>query len=135
MYTELMIYEVFNQPKKLETALLDRAVSFAANYLQIDVDLIVEFKRLKQCQFGFCDYDDEVTLTISKSLSTSDLIRTLFHEMVHVSQYFHGRLEQGSPQLWYGVAVDDDYENLPWEIEAFDLEQKMMDAFQHPNNC
>lgn len=125
-----MIYEVINQPKKIETALLDRAVSFACDYLRIDVDLTIEFESLKRHQYGLCDYDeDEVVVIIAKRLSQNDMLRTLFHELAHVKQYVDGRLEAGSPQKWLGSAIEDSYENLPWEVEAYELEALMMKAF------
>lgn len=125
-----MIYELVNKPSKLETVLLDSAVSFACSYLQLDLDLIISFESLKRHQCGFCDYDeDEIVISIAKRLSVENVIRTLFHELVHVKQYSDGRLENGSPQMWCGVIYEDKYENLPWEVEAFDLEEKMMKLF------
>jgi hypothetical protein len=123
-----MIYEVLNQPKKLEIALLDKAVHFACEYLQLDVDLVVEFETLEKHQCGFCDYDeDEVIITIAKRLSTVEIVRTLFHEMAHVKQHADGRLESG--YKWCGKVYEADYDKLPWEIEAFDIEEKMVKAF------
>jgi hypothetical protein len=125
-----MIYEAYNQPKKLATALLDRAVAFACEYLQLDVDIDIKFENLPISQFGYCDYDeDEMIIIISKRLSKKEILQTLFHEFVHVKQYIDGRLESGSPQKWMGIPVDADYKNRPWEIEAFVLEEKMMKEF------
>lgn len=125
-----MIYEVEKKPKKLPYPLLDRAVLFASKFLDLNVDLIIEFKILKAHQCGFCDYyEDDITITISRYLSVEDIIRTLFHEMVHVKQYVDGRLEHGSSGIWLGTMCEDKYEDLPWEIEAYELEQKMIDAF------
>lgn len=127
-----MIYEVVNQPKRIETALFDSAVSFACKYLKLDVDLTIEFETLQKHQCGFCDYDeDEVIVTIAKRLSKNEAIRTLFHELVHVKQYADGRLDHG--YKWHGQVYEDDYANLPWEIEAFDLEEKMVEAFYGSN--
>lgn len=123
-----MIYEVINKPKKIETALLDSAVSFAVDYLHIALDLIIEFETIRKHQYGLCDYDeDEVIITIAKRLSPKDAIRTLFHELVHVKQYSDGRLQYGN--IWLGEKVKDAYENYPWEIEAFKIEAEMMKAF------
>jgi hypothetical protein len=124
-----MIYEIINKPKKLDTALLDRAVSFACDYLCLDMDFIIEFETLYAHQCGFCDYDDEIVITIAKRLSPIDIIRTLFHELVHLKQYVDGRLVNGSPNTWKGHVYTETYTNLPWEIEAFDLEEKMMIEF------
>ena len=125
-----MIYEVVNKPKKIETVLLDSAVLFACSYLKLDLDFVIEFESLKRHQFGLCDYDeDEVIIIVAKRLSPKEAIRTIFHELVHVKQYEDGRLENGSPQIWEGIAIEDAYKNLPWEVEAFDLEEKMMTIF------
>ena len=125
-----MMYEVEKKPKRLPYQLLDRAVLFASKFLDLDVDLIIEFRILKSHQCGFCDYyEDDITITISRYLPVEDIIRTLFHEMVHVKQYVDGRLEHGRSGIWLGTMCEDKYEDLPWEIEAYDLEQKMIDAF------
>lgn len=124
----VMIYEVNNTPKKLDTALLDKAVSFACDYLDLDVDLTIEFESLKRHQCGFCDYDDdEVIVTIAKRLSLHEMIVTLFHELIHVQQYASGRLQHGSK--WLGKVYKCAYEELPWEIEAHELESVMMKEF------
>lgn len=125
-----MIYEVVNPPKRLNTAVFDSAVSFACSYLRLDVDLTIEFDSLPKYHYGDCDYDEgEVFITIAKRLSTRDAIRTLFHELVHAKQYNDGRLGVGSPQRWLGVPLECEYLNSPWEIEAFDLEERMMKLF------
>lgn len=124
-----MIYEVNNVPKKLDIALLDKAVSFACDYLKLDVDLTIEFESLKKHQCGFCDYDeDEVIVTIAKRLSLREMLVTLFHELIHVHQYASGRLEHGGK--WLGKVYDCAYIELPWEIEAHEMEGVMMKKFE-----
>lgn len=124
-----MIYEVNNVPKKLDIALLDKAVSFACDYLKLDVDLTIEFESLKKHQCGFCDYDeDEVIVTIAKRLSLREMLVTLFHELIHVHQYASGRLEHGGK--WLGKVYDCAYIELPWEVEAHEMEGVMMKKFE-----
>jgi hypothetical protein len=127
-----MFYEVVNKPKKIEENLLDRALTFACDYLNIDVDLVIEFETLKTNECGFCLYDscdegEEVIITIAKRLSLREMIVTLFHEMVHVQQYVSGRLEHGSK--WLGKVYECSYAELPWEVEAHLIEQEMMEKF------
>jgi hypothetical protein len=125
-----MIYDTINQPKKLDTAHLDAAVSFACEYLKLDIDFTIQFETLYRYQYGFCDYDeDEAVITIAKRLSPIDITRTLFHELVHLKQYSDGRLVDGNPQVWEGKIYAEAYENLPWEVEAFEHEEKMMMSF------
>jgi len=128
VYDLFMIYEVENLPKKLTFDLLDRAVLFTSEFLQLDVDLLISFEPLKKHQCGFCDYDqDESVIVIAKRLSKLETIKTLFHEMVHVKQYTDGRLKQDG--VWLGKKYDCDYVDLPWEIEAHETEQIMMEQF------
>lgn len=123
-----MLYTVENKPKKLEIVLLDSAISFAYSYLNLDIDLSIEFQTLKKEQYGFCDYEeDEVIIIISKRLSVKDIIRTLFHELVHVRQYESKRLKHNG--IWEGRIYDCEYDKLPWEVEAFELEERMMKFF------
>jgi Zn-dependent peptidase ImmA (M78 family) len=123
-----MIYEVNSMPKSISYDFLDSVVSFAADYLNLDIDIIIEFKRLKKYQHGFCEYDEEETIiTISNKLDVKEITSTLFHEMVHVKQHVNGQLLRG--YIWLGKTYDCSYNELPWEVEAFELEQKMMSEF------
>lgn len=125
-----MIYEVENKPKNLSLETLDKALCVACDRLNLDVDFTLEFIPMKAHQFGLCDYDEgEITISIAKGLSTKEIIQTLFHELVHVKQYIDGRLEATCPQRWLGVPVEGEYHTLPWELEAFELEQKLMVYF------
>lgn len=126
-----MIYEVINKSKRIESVLLDSAVSFACSYLKLDTDIVIEFETLQKYQCGFCDYDEEFNeaiVTVAKRLSQEEIIRTVFHELVHVKQYETGRLKHN--RIWKGKLFEsDDYENFPWELEAYELEEKMMKTF------
>jgi hypothetical protein len=125
-----VIYEIVNKPKKIEAALLDRAVSFSCNYLELEVDFILIFKSLRNNLYGHCDYDDaEIIITIATRLSPDNIIRTLFHELAHVKQYTSGHREEGMANFWMGNSFYGPYENLPWEVEAFEIEEKIMKAF------
>lgn len=61
------------------------------------------------------------------------ILSTLMHELVHAEQYHTGRLTQTNlrTQLWNGEAVTnkgttyDAYRKLPWEVEAFDRQDKL----------
>jgi len=124
-----MFYEVENLPKKLSIDLLDRAVAFASEFLGLcDIDLNIEFDTLKKHQCGFCLYDeDEIIITVARRLSVKEIIATIFHEMIHVKQYVDGRLEEGSK--WMGEVYSCDYDDLPWEQEAFEIEKVMIVDF------
>jgi len=59
----------------------------------------------------------------------SEILRVLFHELVHFKQFVSGELV-GSK--WKGKQIDTDvvpYRLLPWEIEAWAMMDVMLDAY------
>ena len=59
-----------------------------------------------------------------------EILRTIFHELVHVKQYIAGELtSEGEIMRWNGTVYIGAYELLPWEVEAFELEEVMMKSF------
>lgn len=123
-----MIYITVNKPSKIDISLLDKAVHFASEFLKLDIEFTIEFESLKRHQYGFCDYDeDDIVIVIAKRLSPENVVRTLFHELVHVQQYETGRLKHNG--IWEGKEYNCSYDDNPWEREAYEIEEKMMRAF------
>jgi hypothetical protein len=70
-------------------------------------------------------------ILIKKRLGEQEIIKTIAHEMVHVKQYVYGELNEYM-SMWKGTEVsedDYDYYDSPWEIEAFELENKLYNQF------
>ena len=131
-----MIYEVENIPDTISYQMLDKIIVFACEYLGIlfETDMEIEFdSELEQYQFGICDIEDGVAqLWLNPTLNEKDLITTIFHEMVRIRQMLNGDLIPGegrSRSTWHGVEYDLNYNNLPWEKQAFELEKIMMEKF------
>lgn len=124
-----MIYELLNKPKHIEITLIDNAISFACDYLEIDQDFSLRFERLNNGQIGFCDYldEDEITICIARNVSPTDFLQTLFHEMVHMKQYIEGTLED--------LDYEGPYAESPWEEEAYRLEEQMFKEFVDTTDC
>ena len=61
-------------------------------------------------------------IEVDKRLKGDDFITTIFHEMVHVKQYV--RKELFSECNFY--ADRDEYLKLPWEIEAYKLQEVLL---------
>jgi len=127
-------YEVYDMPETICEDTFDAAMAFAANFLGIDSHITIEFEDLPQYHFGACDHDEfegeqETTVTLSENITQQEAIQTLFHELVHAKQYLDGRLEGGFQLRWMGETYDCDYQEQPWEIEAFALEEEMMNTF------
>ena len=71
--------------------------------------------------YGDCMYEDdnEFTIRLNKSLSPSELLITVLHELVHVSQYLRGM-----------VMINDlPYDERPHEIEALAKEKQLTEAY------
>jgi Zn-dependent peptidase ImmA (M78 family) len=85
-----------------------------------DVFINIEAIR-KQGVCGDCMFEDdnEFTIRLNKSLSLSDLITTVLHELVHVKQYLEGMV----------MDTESAYEDRWQEIEAHALEKELTEGF------
>lgn len=103
-----------------------------SNYIYIEV----QYKKMNDV-YGLCDTIDfenrdsrEFILYINKDMTRIRTIKTLIHEMVHVRQIARRHYEQCSKYeyRWMGKKVEmyeDDYEDMPWEIEAVSYEKSL----------
>lgn len=88
----------------------------------------IELKKLKgyhgTClDVGYRDY----VIEVDKKLSLGDdFLTTIFHEMVHVKQYV--KKELFSECNFYDTR--EEYLNLPWEIEAYELQEILLEQWQ-----
>ena len=85
-----------------------------------DVFINIEAIR-KQGVCGDCMFEDdnEFTIRLNRSLSLSDLITTVLHELVHVKQYLNGMV----------MDTESAYEDRWQEIEAHTLEKELTEGF------
>ena len=68
-------------------------------------------------------------IDINENESQEDIIRSIFHELVHVRQTDDGDLSLDG-NSWKGFLyrtkeMEVDYDHLPWEKEAAELEETM----------
>ena len=105
---------------------------FAKSYLlprhkidEIEIESVKDLHADGDCY----DADDRsYIIRVNKELSEQDLLTTIFHEFVHIKQHikkeFGGDIFELSNQE---VA----YEDRPYEIEAFRLEQEMLEEYNN----
>lgn len=133
-----MLYYISDIPKnRISFDLLDEVVAFGYEYLGIDDDLELEIvftSEFEKYQTGDSDINDDgiAEINVSKRLSRKEIIATIFHELVHIKQMHRKELIMGKkfePSTWYGKGYVGYYELLPWEEEAFRLENEMMSRF------
>ena len=126
-----MFIEFRNTNKKKQRTIED-ALWFAKSYLlprhKIDEIEIESWKDLPHD--GDCyDADDRsYIIRVNKDLSKEDLLTTIFHEFVHIKQ--HIKKEFGGDVF----AISNEevaYMDRPYEIEAFKLEQEMLEEYNN----
>jgi len=130
----LYVHSLHNRPDFVNDVYIDELMTFVTKYLGFDGMVYIQYKEnLGAC--GFADRDDEYDeymVEINNELSEEEFRATLFHEMVHVDQMARGDLQScemtGVP-LWRGHSYDEAYAETPWEIEAYEMEDKMMKEY------
>ncbi len=125
-----MYYTAYAKPKTISNKLMDKVVVFACDFLDLDVDLEIEFEGVENG--GYVDFEEgeDIVVGINPKQTKNELIRTIFHEMVHVKQYVQGDLSHtDSDNLWKGKVVDVPYMDRPWEKEAYEQEEAMWHIF------
>lgn len=95
-----------------------------------NINLLVQNMNLDNNAWGFCGVSDieekrprSFEILLNSKLPKNKQIKTLAHEMTHLRQIARGQFityEYGS-YSWNGERLDmtqDEYSNMPWEIEA-----------------
>lgn len=134
---------------KLQENMIRSAASHALDLLvskrmknTLEITITIEKDLLHERNiWGDMDVDDddrspklfEIRLNYSGVRSFKQLIRTLGHELVHVSQFATRRLRNLSGPYRVGFLTEHyntretEYYSRPWEIEAHDLEGEIYD--------
>ena len=130
--------------KKRKTIL--KAVKFFSEYLKLncyDASIVIDFKfGLTDCfnEYASVEYNgvDTCTVLIDADIHNNLAIQIVAHEMVHVKQYFSGKLSWDNEglQLWKNCHIEDGlkYTETPWEIDAMKNQIIMMYKFAEFQN-
>tara|TARA_R110000796_G_scaffold118369_2_gene232039 strand:- start:2812 stop:3180 length:369 start_codon:yes stop_codon:yes gene_type:complete len=118
-----MIVEFESRFAKSKQELICKLIAFAQLELfphEDNVYINISAMR-KQGVCGDCMYEDdnEFSIRLDKSLSPENLITTVLHELVHVSQYLRGMVMVNTLP----------YDKRPHEIEAYSKEKQLTEAF------
>lgn len=151
MYLDFTGYKLSNLQQEMirsaASSALDLLVSKRMkNTLEITINIEKDLLHARNI-WGDMDVDDddrspklfEVRLNYSGVRSFKQLIRTLGHELVHVSQFATRRLRNLSGPHRVGFLTDHynttvtEYYSRPWEIEAHELEGEIYDYILQEN--
>jgi hypothetical protein len=131
---------------KLQRELANDAILFFESqhlkrYRTLFIEIIIrKFDKDEEHLLGQCECVDtsskprDFTIELNSAASISDFIKTIFHEMVHLKQYAAGHLKDyirgGLKTFWKKEDfTESEYENSPWEIEAYTLQEELYDKF------
>jgi len=106
------------------------------------LDITVRLRNIKTDAIGYCmmlDHDREFEIEIQKGMKLKDFVSTICHEMVHVKQYakheMNEELTDSGRAKWKGsfIKAGTKYYDLPWEKEAYRLQDKLADEIWENN--
>ena len=128
---------VYGGTKKQRWLVEDIAWWFCEKYFKrfksfnIEIDLC----KIPEKVQGWCmEIDKNCShIQIDKRLEGDDFITFVLHELVHVKQQFKGELKEmkGIEKMWKGeVYIGIDYLNLPWEKEAYHMQEVLLDEYK-----
>lgn len=138
-----MMYCVEFMPKKLKQTDIFKAIDWVMLELELPdhIDISIEFKHLSNGEHAAVineDYDSDeddawvFNIEVSKHLEKEDVVRSIFHEMIHIKQMSQGRFKcVNGCYYWLGKKVPElNYMDRPWEVEAFEYEEKLLDKYE-----
>ena len=128
---------VYGGTKKQRWLVEDIAWWFCEKYFKrfksfnIEIDLC----KIPEKVQGWCmEIDKNCShIQIDKRLEGDDFITCVLHELVHVKQQFKGELKEinGIEKMWKAeVHIGVDYYNLPWEKEAYHMQEVLLDEYK-----
>ena len=129
--------------RKNQRQLIKDAIEFSLDKLlprTTTVDIHVYLNRGIKGAEGYCSFEDTKSfeLEMDPRMSDKDLVLTVMHEMVHVRQYVKRQLRPVNfcnAHKWLGKIYDEDkvdYLKLPWEKEAYKLQEVLYKQFSKP---
>ena len=121
-----------NGGNKFQKEIAHKVVGFMIKELLPRVrtlEITVNIKKIKGDAVGYCMMEDtnrEFEIECSKELTLKDFVTTLCHEMIHVKQYYRKEMTDTSMR-WKKKVVPETtkYFDLPWEKEAYRLQDKL----------
>ena len=95
-----------------------------------NINISVELVDIKSDATAYCTYGDthrDIEIEVDKKQGLLSLASSVLHEMVHARQYARKEID-GIRWMYKGKPVDEDtpYSDLPWEVEAYKLQDELL---------
>lgn len=93
------------------------------------LDIEVQLVKMGGDEVGFCmmgDHNRHYEIEVDSKQGLNDFVTTICHEMVHLKQYARNEMN-GEDWRWKKsrVAKNTPYMDLPWEKEAYKLQDEL----------
>ena len=129
---------------KDKRALAEKTVEWSIKKLGLSrmtsLNVNVILKKMPEGEFGLCMTDDVMddirnfNIEVNKNISLKDFVSTIIHEMVHVKQFAREEMSvYGMRWKSKNIPEKTDYMDLPWEKEAYRLEEKLVKLIWEEN--
>ena len=117
-----------NNANKTEETLINEALLFAKSKLlprhkNLDIEINLKKKLDVDGNVIDGDYKRHFIMEVRKSQDKDDLLTTIFHEFTHIAQYVRGN------DIFALDHCDVDYLDRWFEIEAFEMQEKLLAEF------
>ena len=78
---------------------------------------------------GYCSGDrNSADVEIARDFSSERILMlNLAHELVHAKQFIRG--EMNGTENWHGLQRFADQKKLPWEVEAYEMEERLVQLY------
>jgi len=127
-----MNYIEVNGGNKFQREIAEKVVQFCIKEMMPRVRTLyieLNIKKMTGDAVGYCmmgDGNREFEIECSKDLTLKDFVTTVAHEMVHIKQYYRKEMDCYGKK-WKKKTIPDgtDYYDLPWEKEAYRLQDKL----------
>lgn len=123
------------QRKVAETTTHQMIAELLPRFRTLDIEVkLKKFTKTDRDAIGWCLMEDNnrtFVIEINKDIGITELVTTICHEMVHVKQYARNEMTDECVDFgaatWKGRKVNPKttYYDLPWEKEAYRLQDKL----------
>jgi hypothetical protein len=139
------IYKGSVKPPSIYEKFSEKVINIMKALYVLPDTIEIQFEQMGPSMYGMTMLDPRFPnrIRINQDLSLEEYLLPLTHELIHLHQMFTSRLQsrQGGRILWdktvYKVNMlemsYDDYQQLPWELDVAEKQQKLLKLLQENN--
>lgn len=141
----LFIYKSSVKPPSYYEKFTEKVIKIMKNLYVLPDTIEIQFEQMGPSVYGMTMLDPRFPnrIRINQDLSLEEYLLPLTHELLHLHQMFTNRLQSrpGGRIMWdktiYKVNMLEmsytDYQQLPWELDVAEKQQKLLKLLQENN--